>query len=147
MTISRDDLYGNADSVRAILKDATLWFIVGLGDNPDRPAYSVAKFLQSHGYRIVPVHPMGREVHGEKGYRTLAEAAAAEGVPDVVDVFVNSDRAGEVVDAAMAIGAPTIWLQLHVIDEAAAERAVTAGVRMVMDQCPAQVWAALDPTR
>jgi len=147
MTTAHDDLYGNADSVRAILKDATLWFIVGLGDNPDRPAYGVAKFLQSHGCRIVPVHPMGRDVHGEKGYRTLAEAAAAEGAPDVVDVFVNSDRAGEVVDAAIAIGAPAIWLQLHVIDEAAAERAVTAGVQMVMDQCPAQVWAALGPLR
>jgi len=147
MTTTHDDLYGNADSVRAILKDATLWFIVGLGDNPDRPAYGVAKFLQSHGCRIVPVHPMGRDVHGEKGYRTLAEAAAAEGAPDVVDVFVNSDRAGEVVDEAIAIGASAIWLQLHVIDEAAAERAVNAGVQMVMDQCPAQVWAALGPLR
>jgi len=145
MTTAHDDLYGNADSVRQILKDATLWFIVGLGDNPDRPAYGVAKFLQSHGCRIVPVHPMGRDVHGEKGYRTLAEAAAAEGAPDVVDVFVNSDRAGEVVDEAIAIGASAIWLQLHVIDEAAAQRAVNAGVQMVMDQCPAQVWAALGP--
>lgn len=145
MSRQREDLYGSDDTVRGILADSRLWFVVGLGDNPARPAYGVARFLQAHGCRIVPVHPMGREVHGETGYRSLAEAAAAQGAPDVVDVFVNSDRAGEVVDEAIAIGARAVWLQLDVIDEDAAERAVEAQLRVVMDRCPAQEWSALGP--
>lgn len=145
MNDSSVDLFGSDETVRAILGSARLWFVVGLGDNPDRPAFRVARFLQEQGCRIVPVHPMGRDVHGEKGYATLAEAAAAEGTPDVVDVFVNSDRAGEIADQAIAIGAPVVWFQLEVIDVDAARRVVDSGARMVMDRCPAREWPTLGP--
>lgn len=145
MSDASTDLFGSDDTVRDILRTARLWFVVGLGDNPERPAYGVARFLQERGCRIVPVHPMGRVVHGEKGYRTLAEAAASEGTPDVVDVFVNSDRAGEVADQAIEIGAGAVWFQLDVVDVDAAQRVVASGARMVMDRCPAREWPALGP--
>jgi len=110
------------------------WAIVGLGNNPDRAAFSVAKVLQSHGHRIIPVHPRAEEVHGETGYKTLSE------IPfpiDVVDCFVASERVGEIVDEAIKIGAKAVWLQLGVIDQAAIDRALAAGLLAVMDHCPA----------
>lgn len=113
------------------------WAVVGLGNNPERPAFGVARFLQSVGKRIVPVYPRAEEVHGEPGYPSLAAAAAAVGHIDVVDCFVNSSRVGAIVDEAIAIGAAAVWLQLDVIDEAAAQRARDAGLTVVMDRCPA----------
>ena len=110
------------------------WAIVGLGNNPDRAAFSVAKVLQSHGHRIIPVHPRAETVHGEVGYKTLSE------IPfpiDVVDCFVASERVGEIVDEAIKIGAKAVWLQLGVIDQAAIDRALAAGLLAVMDHCPA----------
>ena len=110
------------------------WAGVGLGNNPDRAAFSVAKVLQSHGHRIIPVHPRAEEVHGETGYKTLSE------IPfpiDVVDCFVASERVGEIVDEAIKIGAKAVWLQLGVIDQAAIDRALAAGLLAVMDHCPA----------
>ncbi|CAB4930676.1 MAG: CoA-binding protein [Actinobacteria bacterium] len=110
------------------------WAVVGLGNNPDRAAFSVAKVLQSHGHRIIPVHPRAEEVHGEAGYKTLSE------IPfpiDVVDCFVASERVGEIVDEAIKIGAKAVWLQLGVIDQAAIDRALAAGLLAVMDHCPA----------
>jgi len=110
------------------------WAIVGLGNNPDRAAFSVAKVLQSHGHRIIPVHPRAETVHGEVGYKTLSE------IPfpiDVVDCFVASERVGEIVDEAINIGAKAVWLQLGVIDQAAIDRALAAGLLAVMDHCPA----------
>jgi predicted CoA-binding protein len=110
------------------------WAVVGLGNNPDRAAFSVAKVLQSHGHRIIPVHPRAEEVHGETGYKTLSE------IPfpiDVVDCFVASERVGEIVDEAIKIGARAVWLQLGVIDQAAIDRALAAGLLAVMDHCPA----------
>ena len=110
------------------------WAIVGLGNNPDRAAFSVAKVLQSHGHRIIPVHPRAETVHSEVGYKTLSE------IPfpiDVVDCFVASERVGEIVDEAIKIGAKAVWLQLGVIDQAAIDRALAAGLLAVMDHCPA----------
>jgi predicted CoA-binding protein len=110
------------------------WAVIGLGNNPDRAAFSVAKVLQSHGHRIIPVHPRAEEVHGETGYKTLSE------IPfpiDVVDCFVASERVGEIVDEAIKIGAKAVWLQLGVIDQAAIDRALAAGLLAVMDHCPA----------
>ena len=101
------------------------WAVVGLGNNPDRAAFSVAKVLQSHGHRIIPVHPRAEEVHGETGYKTLSE------IPfpiDVVDCFVASERVGEIVDEAIKIGAKAVWLQLGVIDQASIDRALAAGL-------------------
>ncbi len=133
-------LYGDADDITRVLDDTSLWFIVGLGNNPDRVAFEVAAALQGRGKRIVPIYPRAEVVHGEQGYATIAEAAAVVGVPDVVDVFVRSDRAGEFADEAIAAGAGAVWFQLGVVDEAAAQRVVDAGVTMIMDTCPLIEW-------
>ena len=125
------------DQIRDLLEDSRLWFIVGLGDNPDRPAYRVARFLQSIGKQIVPIHPRAQEVHGEPGFTSIAEAAKVHGAPDVVDVFVRFDRAGEFADQAIEAGAKAVWFQLEVIDYDAAKRVTDAGLLMVMDRCPA----------
>jgi uncharacterized protein len=125
------------DQIRDLLENSRLWFIVGLGDNPDRPAYRVARFLQSIGKQIVPIHPRAQEVHGEPGFTTIAEAAKAHGAPDVVDVFIRFDRAGKFADQAIEAGAKAVWFQLEVIDYDAATRVTDAGLLMVMDRCPA----------
>lgn len=135
----RQALYGTAETIDAVL-DMPTWFVVGLGDNPERVAYSVAAQLQARGKRIVPIYPRAEIVHGEQGYRTIAEAAEAVGPPDVVDVFVRSSRAGRFADEAVAAGARAVWLQLGVVDEEAAQRVVDAGVLMVMDTCPLIEW-------
>lgn len=123
--------------VRDILTNSRLWFVVGLGNSPHRAAYRVVRFLQSIGKTVVPIHPRAEVVHGAQGYRSIADAVTVHGKPDVVDVFVRSDRAGEFADQAIAAGAPVVWFQLDVIDDAAAERVVDAGHVMVMDRCPA----------
>jgi predicted CoA-binding protein len=125
------------EQIRELLSHTHLWFIVGLGDDPTRPAYGVAKILQSHGKQIVPIHPRASTVHGEEGFSTIAEAAAVHGPPDVVDVFVRSDRAGEFADQAIKARAKAVWFQLDVIDHDAAQRVREAGLVMVMDRCPA----------
>lgn len=110
------------------------WAIVGLGNNPDRAAYGVSKLLQDKGHRVIPVYPRAEIVHGEVGYKTLAEIPTPV---DVVDCFVNSKLVGKVVDEAIAIGAKAVWLQLDVIDHEAVTRAVNAGLIAIMDRCPA----------
>lgn len=124
-------------SVDEILRRSRLWFVVGLSNNTERAAYRVAAVLQSVGKQIVPIHPAAEPVHGSPGFTSIAEAAAAHGAPDVVDVFVRSDLAGSVADEAIAVGAAAVWFQLDVIDEAAAQRVRSAGIDMVMDRCPA----------
>lgn len=121
--------------IKELLTGQGRWAIVGLSSNTARPAFGVAKFLQgSLGIEIVPVNPRGEGVHGAKGYSSLREIP---GAVDVVDCFVNSERVGAVVDQAISIGAKAVWLQLGVIDEAAAQRANEAGLLVVMDTCPA----------
>jgi uncharacterized protein len=119
-------------AIRAML-DLPVWAVIGLSDNPSRPAYEVAHWLQAKGRRIVPINPGAVAVHGETGYASLAD------VPfeiDVVDVFRRSEQAGEHVDEAIAVGAKGVWLQLGVVDDAAAERAREAGLLVAMDTCP-----------
>jgi predicted CoA-binding protein len=94
----------------------------------------VSALVQGLGHTIVPVHPRAETVHGAPGVRTLAEV---DRPVDVVDVFVNASLAGAVVDQAIAVEARAVWLQLGVVDEAAAGRAVAAGLDVVMDRCPA----------
>lgn len=120
-----------------MLDDAETWAVVGLSENRSRTAYSIASLLQSRGKRIVPVHPKAETVLGEQGYATLADVPFPV---DVVDVFVRSELAGDVADQAVAIGAEAVWFQLGVIDRDAWERTTAAGVRMVMDTCPAIEW-------
>lgn len=133
-------LYGTHETAARVLEDTSTWFIVGLGNNPERDAYGIARLLQSRGKRIVPIYPRAEVVHGEQGYATIAEAAAAVGAPDVVDLFVRSDRVAPFVDEAIVAGARAVWMQLGVVDEAAARRAADAGLDVVMDNCPAIVW-------
>jgi len=110
------------------------WAVVGLANNPDRPAFGVAKLLQDKGHRIFPVHPKAESVHGVVGYKSLFDIPTEI---DVVDCFVNSNLVGDVVDQAIAIGAKAVWLQLGVIDQAAVDRAQAAGLLTIMDRCPA----------
>lgn len=134
---------GDDDTIRRLLAESKTWAVVGLSTSTQRAAYGVSRFLQSRGKRIVPVHPRAETVHGETGYRTLAD------IPfdvDVVDVFVNSTRAGGIADEAVAIKAKAVWFQLGVVDDAAYERVRGAGLDMVMDHCPAVEWPRLGPT-
>lgn len=116
------------------LLELKIWAIVGLSNNSERAAYKVAKVLIEKGHTVIPVHPKAEIVHGQKGYSKLSEIQ----VPiDVVDIFVNSQLAGPVVDEAISIGAKGVWLQLDVIDEAAILRAKKAGLLTAMNKCPA----------
>ena len=126
-----------ASDIASLRQGHPVWAVVGLGNNPERPAFGVAAHLQRLGFTIVPVYPRAEAVHGATGYASLTEAAAAVGRIDVVDCFVNSNRVGAIVDEAIAIGARAVWMQLGVIDEGAAERARAAGLVVVMNRCPA----------
>ncbi len=109
--------------------------MVGASDKPDRASYRVMKFLQDQGYRVIPINPTitGEHIHGEYVWRELGQI----GEPiDIVDIFRRSEFAGEVVDQAIAVGARAVWMQIGVIDPAAAERAEAAGLKVVMDRCP-----------
>jgi predicted CoA-binding protein len=124
-----------------MLDDCTTWAVVGLSGDPSRTAFSIAALLQQHGKRIVPIHPSAAagtlEVLGEKAYPTLAEVPFPV---DVVDVFRRSDAAGRFADEAVQIGAKAVWFQLGVVDHDAFARTTAAGLRMVMDTCPAIQW-------
>lgn len=123
------------DVVRRLLSTPGRWAVVGLSSNRDRVAYRIAAYLQNPlGMNIVAVHPRAEIVHGSPGYRRLADVP---GHLDVVDLFVRSDKVGPLVDEAIAVGAKAVWLQLGVVDEAAAARAKAAGLDVVMDTCPA----------
>jgi len=136
-------------TVDFLLDECDTWAVVGLSGDPTRTAYSIARLLQQHGKRIVPIHPDAAagdlEVLGERAYPTLADAADAVGPIDVVDVFRRSEAAGEFADQAVKVGARGVWFQLGVIDQAAFERTTAAGVRMVMDTCPAIEWRRRPP--
>jgi predicted CoA-binding protein len=132
------DRFADQSVIRRLLSESSTWAFVGLGDNPDRTVYDQARLLQTRGKRIVPVHPAARTVLGEQGYTSLAQVPLSV---DVVGVYRRAEHAGEVVDEAIAAGAKAVWLPLEVIDEAAAQRAVDAGLDVVMDRCPAIEWA------
>lgn len=120
------------ETIKRILDECRTIAVVGLSSTPTRPSHGVAAYMQRAGYRVIPVNPNEREVLGEKAYASLAEVP--EGI-DLVDVFRRSEEAGAAVDEAIAIGAKAVWLQEGVIDDAAARRAVDAGLLVVMDRC------------
>ncbi|GAB4010345.1 CoA-binding protein [Nocardioides ultimimeridianus] len=133
----------NQDVIDLLLDHSEVWAVVGLGGDPYRTAYSIAQELQQHGKRVIPIHPSAdghKKVLGELVHPTLADAAAAVGRIDVVDVFRRSSEAGQYADQAVAVGAGGVWFQMGVVDEAAYERTVAAGVPMVMDVCPSREW-------
>ncbi|WP_346924615.1 CoA-binding protein [uncultured Arthrobacter sp.] len=115
------------------------WAIVGLSTNQWRAAYDTSLFIRDRlGMEIIPVNLPADPVHGETGYAALGDIPAEKQPIDVVDCFVNSQKVGAVVDQAIAIGAKAVWMQLGVIDEAAAARAKAAGLDVIMNACPAQ---------
>jgi len=118
-------------AIRACLAMRTI-AVVGLSDQPFRPSYGVSQYMQRQGYTIIPVNPTIRSVLGLPAYPSLA----AIGQPiELVDVFRRSEYVAEIVDEAIAAGARGLWLQMGVIDRAAAERARAAGLFVVMDRC------------
>ncbi|OYY67759.1 CoA-binding protein [Sphingomonas sp. 28-63-12] len=124
------------DDIKALLESVRTIALVGASDRPDRPSYGVMATLQHHGYRVIPINPQiaGEHLHGEFIFGDMAVL----GDPiDMVDIFRNSAAAGAAVDQAIAVGAKAVWMQLGVIDEAAAARAEAAGLQVVMDRCPA----------
>lgn len=124
------------EDIRQLLLETRTIAMIGASDRPDRPSYGVMRVLQDHGYRVIPVNPQitGEHVHGEYIWRELSQI----GEPiDLVDIFRNSAAAGDAVDQAIAAGAKAVWMQLGVINEAAAARAEAAGLKVVMDRCPA----------
>ena len=122
-----------------LMRTKGTWAIVGLTRNEWRSAYDVSLYVRDRmGMEIIPVNLRGDDVHGEKGYRTLAEIPAAKLPIDVVDCFVNSQKVGAVIDQAIAVGAKAVWLQLGVFDDAAVERAKAAGLDVVVNSCPAR---------
>ncbi|HET7327380.1 MAG TPA: CoA-binding protein [Nocardioidaceae bacterium] len=138
-----DNRWGDDEAIRWILDECQTWAVVGLGDDPFRPAYGVARFLQQHGKQVVPVHPQGRPVLGEPAFTDLE---AIDFDVDCVDVFRRSDQAGLHADQAVRIGARAVWFQLGVIDEEAYRRTTAAGVEMIMNRCPVIEWPRLGPS-
>ena len=119
--------FADPDDIRAVLALGT-WAVVGYSQDPWRASNGVAEFLERKGKKVIPVHP-------DWGYPALGKIPHAEGV-EVVDIFRRSDAAGAHVDEAIEMGAKAVWLQLGVVDTAAAERARAAGLLVVMDACP-----------
>jgi predicted CoA-binding protein len=123
------------DDIAELLRETRTIAMVGASDRPTRPSWGVMAFLLDQGYRVLPVNPQlaGDEIHGQ---RVLADLAAIDEPIDMVDIFRRPAAAGEAVDAAIAAGAKSVWLQIGVINEAAAERAEAAGLKVVMNRCP-----------
>src|SRR5580700_5661363 len=115
-----------------LLRSAKTIAVVGLSSRRSRPSYGVSEYMQSSGYRIIPVNPNETEVLGEKAYASLDEVPVHV---DIVDIFRRSECVPEVVDAAIRIGARGIWMQEGVVNEAAASKARAAGLDVVMDRC------------
>jgi uncharacterized protein len=122
----------NSEQVRALLKDSKRIAVVGLSDKPDRDSFVVARYLQAHGYEIIPVNPAVDEVLGCKSYKTLSEVP---GHVDIVDVFRRSEAVPPIVDEAIAIKAGSVWLQLGVVHEEAAKKAEASGLAVVQAKC------------
>jgi len=122
----------DTDTVRRVLRDSHTIAVVGLSAESDRPSYRVAKYLQDHGYRIVPVNPKYPEILGEKSYPDLASIPFAV---DMVDVFRKAQDCVPVAQQAVAIGAKVLWLQLGVVNDEARQIAQAAGLTVVMDRC------------
>jgi predicted CoA-binding protein len=132
----RSRLLPEVDDVRAVLTGTRTWAVVGASPDPSRDSNRIASMLMRRGYEVIPVNPMATEVLGVRSYPTLSAIPADAGV-EVVDIFRRASAAGAHVDEAVQIGARAVWMQLGVVDEAAAERGRAAGLRVVMDRCPA----------
>jgi len=128
-------------AIAALLRRRPRVALVGASDKPNRPSFGVMRFLLEHGFDVVPVNPLlaGRMIQGQMVVAGLAEAKPL----DMVDVFRRSEEAGPVIEEAVRLGAQAVWLQLGVIDEAAAAAARAEGALMIQDRCPAIEWPRL----
>jgi len=143
-------MFSNPDraAIERLLRGAKTVAVVGLSSDPSRPSHRVAKALQGFGYRIIPVTPAEAPILGERTVPDLDHLSDVLGAgvrPDIVDVFRRSEHVGPIADACIRLGMPVLWLQDGVIDEAAASRAVAAGIFTVMDRCLFRDRAAMAP--
>jgi predicted CoA-binding protein len=132
MGINSKESINSKTTIEKILENCKTVAVVGLSSDPGRPSHGVASYMRKRGYKVIPVNPNETEVFGDKAYGLLSD------VPDkidLVDIFRRSTEAGKAVDEAIAVGAKAVWLQEGVIDQAAAQRAVDAGLLVVMDRC------------
>lgn len=120
------------DTLRAILTKAKVIAVVGYSDDPSRISYEVGHYLKDVGYTVYPINPKVAEIDGVKAYASLAEVPEKI---DIVDVFRRSEFLADVIDAAIAVGAPVVWAQLGVSDPEAAEKGEAAGLTVIMDRC------------
>jgi predicted CoA-binding protein len=126
------EIQASAAEITQILQDYRVVAMVGLSNDPSRPSYQVAQYLQEHGYRIIPVNPGCQEILGEKCYATLRDIP----VPvEVVDIFRKVDAVPGIVADAIAVGAKVVWMQLGLEEPDSARRARQAGLQVVMDHC------------
>jgi predicted CoA-binding protein len=124
--------FPQTDPVTELLRRARVIAVVGLSDNPLRPSYGVSAYMQSHGYRIIPVNPQIESCLGEKAYPSLR--AVPEKI-DIVNIFRRPQFVEEIVDQAIELQVPAVWMQEEVIHQNAAEKARAAGMFVVMDLC------------
>lgn len=120
------------DPIADLLRNSKTIAVVGLSDNPMKPSFGVSQYMQSRGYKIIPVNPQIEEALGEKSYASLLDVPEKI---DIVDVFRRPDAVPEIVDQAIQLKVPAIWLQETVVHEEAAEKARKAGIFVVMDKC------------
>lgn len=134
MTAVSHDRYEDS-YLRKILRECKTIAMVGASANWNRPSYFAMKYLLDRGYRVIPVNPAaaGQEIMGQKVYAALADLPVKA---DMVDIFRNSEAAGPITNDAIAHGAKVVWMQLGVVNEAAAQRAEVAGLKVVMNRCP-----------
>src|SRR5579872_4274113 len=122
----------DADTIRDLLQRSKIIAVVGLSDSPMRPSYGVSAYMQSRGYKIIPVNPAIAEALGEKSYSSLRDIP---GKIDIVNIFRRPEYVEEIVDQAIELKVPAIWMQEGVIHEKAAEKARQARIFVVMDRC------------
>ncbi|MGB8990791.1 MAG: CoA-binding protein [Desulfobaccales bacterium] len=130
--MASQEMQAGADEITEILKTYRVVAVVGLSSNPDRPSHQVARYLQEHGYRIIPVNPGCREVLGETCYARLGDIPFPV---DVVDIFRNVEAIPAIVDAAITVGAKVVWMQQGLEEPQSASKARQAGLRVVMNRC------------
>jgi len=128
-------------AIRRILTQTRRVAVVGASTKPDRASYEIAGFLHAQGFEVAPINPglVGQHLHGQPILAALSDATPLE----MVDIFRASDQVAPVVEAAISLGARTIWMQLGVINHAAAALARAAGLEVVMDRCPSIEWRRL----
>jgi predicted CoA-binding protein len=132
MESSQSKFMPSEERLKEILKDSKIIAIVGLSQNKDRPSYRVGRFLKARGYTIIPVNPRYETVFGLKSYPSLSSIPDSV---DIVDIFRKSEDVGPIVDEAIQKDVPVVWMQEGVINEEAAQKALDAGLEVVMDRC------------